>query len=452
MRNGQRGRYTLEFKKEAVRPVESGQSIAAAARDLGVVEQTLFNWIKAHRAGKLMDQLDLKQIGARLSDARRSARMTQQETAVALGFARTKVMTIEKGERKTTPHELIAFAKAYRCPLSDIVGRPIVSESFVPQFRSSQGTAKMEDAIANLAQILQSLSEDFVALEKLRADPLMRNYPNQYQTSGGIPDQVAEDVATAERNRLGLGDGPIGNLRELLASDVGLRIFAFEMPSQFAGLFGYNEDLGASVGINSRHPRDRRNWSLAHEYGHFLTTRYAPEVTMLAVSGRSNRRERLADAFARHFLMPASGLNRRFAELHRSSKSGITLAHVCTLANLYQVSVQALMLRLEELRRLPTGTWEQLKDEGFKVQHAQAVPGIDGISAPVELLPERYVNLAISAFQAGQISEGQLANYLRSTRLAARELFEASEHRIHFEDNGSFKTFTADLAQALGGR
>jgi transposase len=53
MRNGQRGRYTLEFKKEAVRLVESGLSIAAAARDLGVVEQTLFNWVKAHRAGTL---------------------------------------------------------------------------------------------------------------------------------------------------------------------------------------------------------------------------------------------------------------------------------------------------------------------------------------------------------------------------------------------------------------
>jgi Zn-dependent peptidase ImmA (M78 family)/DNA-binding XRE family transcriptional regulator len=401
---------------------------------------------------KMMDQLDLKQIGSRLSDARRSARMTQQEAAEALGFARTTVVAIEKGERKTTPHELIAFARAYRRPVSDIVGRPIVSESFVPQFRSSQGAAEMEDEVANLAQLLQSLSEDFVALEKLRAMPLMRNYPNEYQTSGGIPDQVAEDVATAERNRLGLGDGPIGNLRERLASDVGIRIFAFEMPSQIAGLFAYNEDLGACVGINSKHPRDRRNWSLAHEYGHFLMTRYAPEVTVLTVSSRSNRRERLADAFARHFLMPASGLNRRFTELHRSSESGITLAHVCTLANLYQVSVQALMLRLEELRRLPTGTWERLKDEGFKVQHAQALLGIDVTSAPVELLPERYVDLAISAFQAGQISEGQLAKYLRSTRLAARELVEASERRIYFEDNGSFKTFSPDLAQALGGR
>ena len=48
-----RARYTLEFKQEAVRLVEGGQSIAAAASTLCVVDQTLFNWVKAHRAGKL---------------------------------------------------------------------------------------------------------------------------------------------------------------------------------------------------------------------------------------------------------------------------------------------------------------------------------------------------------------------------------------------------------------
>jgi transposase-like protein len=47
-----RARYTQEFKQEAVRLIEGGQSIAAAARTLGVVDQTLFNWVKAHRAGK----------------------------------------------------------------------------------------------------------------------------------------------------------------------------------------------------------------------------------------------------------------------------------------------------------------------------------------------------------------------------------------------------------------
>jgi transposase len=46
-----RARYTLEIKQEALRLVQGGQSIAATARSLGVVEQTLFNWIKAQRAG-----------------------------------------------------------------------------------------------------------------------------------------------------------------------------------------------------------------------------------------------------------------------------------------------------------------------------------------------------------------------------------------------------------------
>jgi transposase len=48
-----RSRYTLEFKQEAARLVESGQSIASAARTLGLVEQTLANWVKAHREGTL---------------------------------------------------------------------------------------------------------------------------------------------------------------------------------------------------------------------------------------------------------------------------------------------------------------------------------------------------------------------------------------------------------------
>ena len=53
MAKAKRGGYTLEFKQEAARLVESGQSMAAAARSLGVVKQTLSNWVEAHRAGTL---------------------------------------------------------------------------------------------------------------------------------------------------------------------------------------------------------------------------------------------------------------------------------------------------------------------------------------------------------------------------------------------------------------
>lgn len=71
-----RARYTLEFKQEAVRLVEGGQSIAAAAQTLGVVQQTLFNWVKAQRQGKLIgadskpvsaEQMEISRLRAELA-------------------------------------------------------------------------------------------------------------------------------------------------------------------------------------------------------------------------------------------------------------------------------------------------------------------------------------------------------------------------------------------------
>jgi transposase len=50
MTKSKRGRYTLEFKQEAARLVEPGQSQAAAARSLGVVEQTLGCLVTQFRA------------------------------------------------------------------------------------------------------------------------------------------------------------------------------------------------------------------------------------------------------------------------------------------------------------------------------------------------------------------------------------------------------------------
>ena len=64
MTQAKRGRYTLEFKQEAVGFVESGQTMAAAARSLGVVEQTLGNWIRLHRSGRLKGASGKPQVSA----------------------------------------------------------------------------------------------------------------------------------------------------------------------------------------------------------------------------------------------------------------------------------------------------------------------------------------------------------------------------------------------------
>ena len=46
-----RGRYTLEFKLEAVRLVKGGQGVPVTAKILGVPVQTLGNWVRQGEKG-----------------------------------------------------------------------------------------------------------------------------------------------------------------------------------------------------------------------------------------------------------------------------------------------------------------------------------------------------------------------------------------------------------------
>ncbi len=82
-----RARYTLEFKQEAVRFVEGGQSIAAAARTLGVVDQTLFNWVKAQRQGAdskvkvSAEQMEISRLRAELARVKMESDILGKATA-----------------------------------------------------------------------------------------------------------------------------------------------------------------------------------------------------------------------------------------------------------------------------------------------------------------------------------------------------------------------------------
>jgi Zn-dependent peptidase ImmA (M78 family) len=381
--------------------------------------------------------------------------MTQQEVADEMGMARTTLVAIEKGERRVTPNELIQLAGLSGRPVSDFVSRKVVTVGFVPQFRAEWGEdLDKDEGLDQAGDELERLAKDYVELEQMCGLPMTKAYPPTYETSGSTPEQAAEEIAAAERNRLGIGDGPISNLRDRLETDVGLRIFYFPMSPKVSGVFAYNDVLGGCVGLNSNHPHDRRNWSLAHEYGHFLTNRYRAEITFLSERKRQSATERLADSFAENFLMPASGINRRFTELHRSNPSGqITLAQLCTLADLYQVSVQALIIRLEKLRRLPSGTWDRLEQEGFKPRRAQQLLDLNTGTKEESLLPRRYLNLAVMAYEKELLSEGQLANFIRSDRVSARVLVEEMSRRFSVEsEEGGYDNLELDLTQTVPGR
>ena len=403
-------------------------------------------------AEHVLNSIDPRVLGMRLQEARKTIGATQQAVADEMEMSRTTVVAIEKGERRVSAHELLEFSRLYGRPVSDFLNRPVLTDNFVPQFRmSSRESAQQNLEVEAIAATLQRYAEDYLALEDMLKLPLAKAYPAQYDISAVAAEQAAEEIAAAERNRLGLGDGPLANLRRTLESDVGLRIFFFALPSQIGGLFAYQESLGGCIGINANHPVARQNWSLAHEYAHFLAHRFSPEIMILGERARTSMRERFADRFAENFLMPASGINRRFSDVARSKPAGVALADICTLADLYQVSVQALVLRLEELSRLPRGTWDTLSAKRFKPADAQRLLGIPPREAHTGL-PARYVYLAGQAYRNDLLSEGQLARFLHTDRVAARQLIHELESKVLHEANGDFQNVVLDLAEPVTGR
>jgi Zn-dependent peptidase ImmA (M78 family)/transcriptional regulator with XRE-family HTH domain len=390
----------------------------------------------------------------RLRAARRARGLTQQDVAERLGMARTTLVAIEKGERPVRPQEIIDLARLYDRPLNELLRPAAVPEDFIAQFRLRPGDAGQDNQLARSVELLQELADDYVELERLAGAPLPQRYPPEADISSLAPAAAGETLAASERNRLGLGDAPVHHLRQMLESDVGLRIFFLRLPASVAGLFVASATYGACIGINAGHPGERQRWSLSHEYAHFLAQRTKTEVTVLHGYQRVPTAERFADAFAENFLLPASGVKRRFHEVRQSRREGVTPADLLHLADLFQVSLEALVRRLENLDLVRPHTWDRLVKQGFRVGEARKMLELAALPPDEELLPLRYRYMAVEAYLEGRISEGQFARLLRMDRTAARKLAQQLSHRIGMDESGTISEVEIghlDAADAANG-
>ncbi|HZT96256.1 MAG TPA: XRE family transcriptional regulator [Chloroflexota bacterium] len=361
-------------------------------------------------------------IGQRLREARRRRRMTQEETARSLGASRTTMVAIEQGQRRLQPEELVRLARLYGISVHELLRPEVAHQDLVARFRLSLERAPDPETLERTIVEFRDLIEDYLQLERVLGMPLPRAYPTPYEIRGLDLAEAAEDLAVRERNRLALGDGPLLSLRELLEADVGLRIFVLELPSNVDAIFSHAEAVGGCVGLSARHPLERQRMSLAHEYGHFLTRRDEARVTIASSYRRLPAEERWARLFAAAFLMPATGLRRRFSDLARSRAATPSPADLLRLSHAYQVSFQALVLRLEDLKLLPSGSYDRLIAAGFKVREAERVLGLEAHPSDTERFPLRYRFMAAEAYVKEKITEAQLAHFLRVDRITARRL------------------------------
>ncbi len=374
-----------------------------------------------------LEQLDPKSLGLRLTEARKARGVTQQEAADHLGYSRPTLIAIEKGTWSPQSEEIVKLASLYGRKVSELVRTGESLASLQPHLRAA---AQQMDAdnkeLAEAIARLQQFAEDYHRLEQLLKIPLPTNYPPEVKLTSNVdPTDLAEDTAIQERQRLGLGDQPVIHLRSLLEVEVGLRILYEELPSQIAGMFAYSSDFGGIVAVNRKHPVQRRRATMLHEYGHLLTDRFKPGIDYLSYEGRKPGNERFAEAFAMAFLMPATSVRRRFNQVLTESND-FQIADLCRLSHLYFVSVEAMSLRLEQLRLIPKGVRDHIKESGFKVRRAEKLLKLSPQPETPGRFPDRYVSLAIQAYDEELLSEGELAAMLRCDRVTAREI--AAQH------------------------
>ena len=367
------------------------------------------------------------EIGRRLRIARETADMTQAHAAASINVARTTLVAMEKGQRAVRTAELLPLAKLYETSVNALLRRESVYVDLVPRFRKLP--ACKEESSDEAARVLEALVQAEVELENLLGVIRPRNYPPQRPLMPGDVRTQAENDATELRHKLGLGLAPVHDVTSLLELDLGIRVYVRRLDARVSGLFAYDEQVGACILLNANHPRERRAQSAAHELGHFVSSRQAPEV--LYGDGRENsREERYAIAFARAFLTPARTVMQRFRDVTQGA-SHLTRRHVILLAHAFGVSREAMVRRFEELSLTKSGTWDWFEGNGgITNEQAKQVLGDTAVVDPIDAKSPTTLRLSLLAAEAWRqelLGEGQLARLLRLDRVQLREILDGVE-------------------------
>lgn len=397
-------------------------------------------------------KMDPRILGQRIAEARKARGKTQEEVAAFLGFSRPTYIAIEKGERPAKSDEIVKLAAFLGRKVHDLVrpDEPIVD--LQPHLRAVAEKMRSGDveALTKAIDEFQRLAEDYRELERIMSAPPRFNYPPEITLNARLnPAEFADAQAQRERQRLGLGDQPIINLRATLEWNVGLRIFYTDLPSAIAGMYAYTADLGCCILVNRKHPPERRRVSMLHEYGHLLVDRFKPGIDYLAMPGRKPINERFAEAFALSFLLPAGSVRQRFHDIVISTND-FQVADLRRLSHFYFVSVEAMALRLEQLGLITKGSWQFLKESKFAPRQAAEMLGLRPQPINNQPFPERYRFLAVSAYERGEIGESNLAHYLRCDIVTAREIVaETLTSREVLEATGEDRDFRLDFQKSL---
>jgi len=379
-----------------------------------------------------LNELSAQEIGRRLRIARENADVRQDDAAQFIGVSRPTLVSIEKGVRRVRMQEIQALARHYGVSVNALLRREAVHTDLLPRFRKLRDTE--DEHTLEAVRLLNDLIKADIELENILGIQRRRNYPPERGINEGDVVALGEAHAKELREWLGLGGGPIPDIFSVIEHGLGIRLYQRRLSSRsrIAGLFTYDDNVGACILLNANHPLPRRVQTASHECGHFFGTRQMPEVLEEDEKFLS-RDERYANAFGRALLAPPESFAESFLQL-KEITGKTTRRLVILLADQFGISRQACVLRLEELGLGKKGTWAWFENNGgITDEHVREVFGgpigrrDSGKADADRLVSHRLSLMAHAAWKRELMSEGQLAELLKISRLQLREIIDEIE-------------------------
>lgn len=390
-----------------------------------------------------------QELGHRLRAAREAANLTQEMAAAELDISRPTMSQIEAGGRAITSIELDRLAYIYGRNIGDFFDEKFVQKEdpLAAMFRAHEGMVEDPKVHAHLQESL-AIAREHSQLENLLGIDhtfSVATYPMPEPSKKWTAIKQGEQVAVDERKRLGLGYSPIGNLTQLLENQ-GIRLRLASLTQDISGFTMYTPETGPVIVINLSHPKSRRRYSLAHEYGHVLMDRGANGIISLR-SERADLCEVRANSFGAAFLMPEDGIKQYLTllgkdriprshseifdgdetvsvEFRATADQKINLLDVVQLANHFGVSSEAILYRLLNMRLISPTEREELQnlDEQKGESLREPLHLKNEITEMDNYIDQRLIALAAEALQREEISTGYFKQLLRRIKVTENNI------------------------------
>lgn len=272
-------------------------------------------------------------VGENLKRIRVLKNLSLKEAGELLNMSATAISKYEKGEWKLNSEKLIRFARAYNVKVIDLVQTELPCELKFTSFRKRSRLTG--EKLLLLKDLIRKEVSKYLEVVKINQSNVFEI--NKFKCSSPIE---AEEIALKVRNEvLKISDlQPLHGLTDILENLGIIIVYIENYNGKFKAFDGLSEIVDGIPVIVLLKQDDgaRQRFTLAHEFAHLI----------LNING--DEQEKICDRFASSLLMTKNAMINEFGE----KRNRITLSELQYFKKEYQVSYQAVIHRLQELKIL----------------------------------------------------------------------------------------------------